>query len=108
MLKHYDDRGRLWSVPEGVEPGGTGTCRGCQAIVLWVKTAEGKNRPYNADGVLHFQTCSARPASRAEGRGHFNEPPAFYGIETVEPHDRAAELVPPIDPDGPQRVGDPW
>lgn len=32
-------------------------CRGCGALIYWIKTAAGKAMPVNQDGVSHFATC---------------------------------------------------
>jgi hypothetical protein len=32
-------------------------CRGCRALIYWIKTAAGKAMPVNPDGVSHFATC---------------------------------------------------
>jgi len=32
-------------------------CRGCKALIYWIKTAAGKPMPVNADGISHFATC---------------------------------------------------
>ncbi len=37
--------------------GTVGQCRGCRAVVYWVKTKTGKNMPLDPDGEPHFATC---------------------------------------------------
>ena len=37
--------------------GSGGTCRGCDAPILWVKHANGKTSPYDRDAESHWATC---------------------------------------------------
>ena len=32
-------------------------CRGCGALIYWIKTKKGKNMPVDADGQPHWATC---------------------------------------------------
>ena len=32
-------------------------CRGCNALIYWIRTEKGKAMPVNPDGVSHFATC---------------------------------------------------
>ena len=34
-----------------------GRCRGCKAEIFWLRHNNGKNVPYDADGMNHFITC---------------------------------------------------
>ena len=38
------------------------TCRSCDAPIWWGKSKRGKSIPLDADGGVHFLTCSARAA----------------------------------------------
>jgi hypothetical protein len=40
--------------------GETGTCRGCNAPIFWVRHSNGKNVPYTPSGLNHFIDCEAR------------------------------------------------
>jgi hypothetical protein len=51
-------RGVTWNVPDGMQAGNTGPCRGCGALVLWVTTRAGKRMPLDQDGTSHFATCA--------------------------------------------------
>lgn len=33
-------------------------CRGCNATIYWIITANSKRMPVDADGISHFATCS--------------------------------------------------
>lgn len=41
-------------IPKGQDPS---RCRGCKAIIYWVRTTNDKNKPINPDGTSHFATC---------------------------------------------------
>lgn len=32
-------------------------CRGCDREIIWVRHKNGKQAPYDADGINHFATC---------------------------------------------------
>ena len=32
-------------------------CRGCDREIIWVRHKNGKQAPYDADGINHFSTC---------------------------------------------------
>lgn len=40
--------------------GQLGTCRGCNAPVVWVTHRNGKHVPYTMEGLNHFVDCPAR------------------------------------------------
>lgn len=43
-----------YEIPEDACPS---QCRGCHAVIYWVKTPKGKNMPVDPDGVPHWGTC---------------------------------------------------
>lgn len=43
-----------FDIPEGTDPS---RCRGCKALIYWIKTAAGRNMPVDPDGTSHFATC---------------------------------------------------
>lgn len=43
-----------FDIPEGTDPS---RCKGCRALIYWIKTAAGKNMPVDKDGTSHFATC---------------------------------------------------
>ncbi len=40
--------------------GQLGTCKGCNAPVVWVTHRNGKHVPYTTEGLNHFIDCPAR------------------------------------------------
>lgn len=50
-----------FEIPPGTKPS---TCRGCGAIIFWVRSAHGRNMPLNSDGQSHFSTCPKAAAFR--------------------------------------------
>ena len=42
--------------------GKSGVCRGmnCRKPIVWMKTKNGKNTPFNYDGSTHWATCKAK------------------------------------------------
>jgi hypothetical protein len=45
--------------------GASGHCRGCGALILWVRRANGQSVPYNPDGGQHLPSCPK--ASQLQG-----------------------------------------
>ena len=45
----------VYEIPPGTRPG---HCRGCNAIIYWIKTKAGKNMPVDEDGQPHWGSCS--------------------------------------------------
>ena len=43
-----------YEIPEGTKPA---RCRGCNAVVYWVKTKNNKNMIVDPDGQPHWATC---------------------------------------------------
>lgn len=43
-----------FEIPEGTEPS---RCKGCKALIYWIKTRADKNMPVDPDGTSHFATC---------------------------------------------------
>lgn len=43
-----------FEIPEGTEPA---RCRGCKAVIFWIKTERGRNMPVDPDGTSHFANC---------------------------------------------------
>lgn len=43
-----------YEIPAGTDPS---RCRGCKALIWWVKTPKGKNMPVDKDGAPHWGTC---------------------------------------------------
>lgn len=53
-----------FDIPENQEPA---RCRGCRALIYWIKTSNGKNMPVDVDGTSHFATCP-----KADQFRHYN------------------------------------
>lgn len=45
---------RYYEIPAGTD---AAKCRGCHAVIYWIKTPKGKNMPVDRDGRSHFETC---------------------------------------------------
>jgi hypothetical protein len=43
-----------FEIPPGANPT---ECRGCKALVYWIRTEKGKLMPVDPGGVSHFATC---------------------------------------------------
>lgn len=43
-------------------------CRGCSQAIFWVRHANGKAVPYDADGTNHFATCPQAANFKRAGR----------------------------------------
>lgn len=44
-----------FEIPKGT---GASECKGCSALIYWIKTKAGKNMPVDADGKPHWATCT--------------------------------------------------
>ncbi len=44
----------VYEIPDGTPKS---SCRGCHAVIYWIKTAKGKNMPVDPDGQPHWATC---------------------------------------------------
>lgn len=49
--------------------GGPGQCSGCGRNVFWLRTRQGKNIPYDAQGHSHWATCTVPDRFRDPSRG---------------------------------------
>ena len=47
----------LSKVPDGYEVSDLGTCRSCDAPMLWLITPKGHRMPWSLAGVSHFSDC---------------------------------------------------
>jgi len=62
-------RGRLRALIRQV--GEPAMCQGCEANIYFVRHLNGRNAPYDADGVNHFATCpKAENFRRKRGPNH--------------------------------------
>ncbi len=41
-----------------------GVCRDCGAHLLWVRRPNGKRKPYDQSGRMHYDACPGRPQPR--------------------------------------------
>ena len=59
-------------IEQGYQSIGNGVCSGCNAQILWWRTPNGNNAPYNpmddatSPAVSHFATCPAKQAFRRQ------------------------------------------
>lgn len=44
----------LFNIPEGAQQS---HCKGCKAIIYWIKTESGRPMPVDPDGTSHFASC---------------------------------------------------